>query len=448
MGKQFVLLALISIFALLGCTSENSTEVSDSNTAVPDYLWVEFGPGGDISARAIMLTGDCPNIDLDRSSFPMEARTQSPPPNFENVQVCEYAIPSGITSAAVNGQSLSLPSSSPQKIVVVGDTGCRVKGTDIQNCTGNGEGPPWNFAEVAKAIENTTPDLIIHVGDFHYRETGTCDDRCVQSNIGYNWASWKADFFDPAKTILGQAPWIFIRGNHEDCERAWKGWYYFLDPNPLPSTPWEQANCQDYTDPYVIPFDLQNILVMDNSEIPDDYAATPDPTTVARYAEEFNMVETLAAGQTPVWLISHRPLWAIASFTNNSGQPAIAYTDLTLQQALEASDGKALPNPPIEMMLAGHIHLFEILEFPDNRPPQIVFGGGATELDPDITDTLINNNPAVLQELGITRQDITILHDISFGVIENLNKGWKVTVIAVKPDGNVETTFIVNNTNE
>ncbi len=246
-----------------------------------------------------MLTGGCPNIDLDGSSFQMQARTQSSPQNFENVQVCEYAIPFGTTFAAVNSQPLSLPTSSPQKIVVVGDTGCRVKGNDIQNCTGKGEGPPWNFAEVANTIENKNPDLNIHVRDYHYRETGTCDDRCIQSNTGYNWASWKIDFFDPAKNILAQAPWIFIRGNHEDCDRAWKGWYYFLDPHPLPTDPWEQANRQDYTDPYIVPFDSQNILVMDNSEIPDDYAATPDPTTVARYAQEFNMVETLASGQKP-----------------------------------------------------------------------------------------------------------------------------------------------------
>lgn len=96
-------------------------------------------------------------------------------------------------------------------------------------------------------------------------------------------------------------------------------------------------------------------------------------------------------------------------------------------------------------MLAGHIHLFETLTYPDGRPPQIVFGGGATELDPDITDSSLNDDPSVLQKLGITRQDITILHDISFGIIENQTGGWKVTVIAVKPDGNIETTFIVNN---
>jgi hypothetical protein len=244
----------------------------------------------------------------------------------------------------VNGQTLSLPSSSPQKIVVVGDTGCRVNRADIQNCTGNSPGEPWNFAEVAEAIAAANPDLIIHVGDFHYRESGTCDARCDQNNIGYNWVSWQADFFDPAQTILKQAPWIFIRGNHEDCERAWRGWYYFLDPHPLPDNPWEQANCQDYTDPYVIPFDTHNILVMDNSEIPDDYVPTPDPTTVSRYAEEFNMLEGMAASQKPTWLISHRPIWAIASFMDSS-EPAIAATDLTLQAALEASIDKIFPPP-------------------------------------------------------------------------------------------------------
>jgi hypothetical protein len=320
----------------------------------------------------------------------------------------------------------------------------------VQNCAGTDVaslGPAWNFAQVAAAIDAVEPDLIIHVGDYHYRESGTCGARCDQGTVGYTWASWKADFFEPAKALLPEAPWVFIRGNHEDCgtdttsARAWKGWFYFLDPQALPDDPWTWQNCQAYTDPYRVPAGQQSILVMDTSEIPDDYAATPDAATVTRYAQEFTVMDGLTNAQTPAWLSTHRPFWAVASFLNN-GAPAIAFTDLTLQAALNASADRRLP-ASIDLLIAGHVHQFEKLTFTDGRPPQLVFGGGATMLDPVITDALLDANPSVLQELGVNRQDFTSIHSIDFGVIAPTGDGWTITI--KNADGQDETTFTVSN---
>lgn len=413
-------------------TATGFEDASPANTSQsnPDYYWVELGTNNLTLARAIMLSGSCPAITVDGTANTMQTRGPAPP-GFSAATLCEYTLPTTVTSASINGQALALPKASPSKIVVVGDTGCRVKGSDIQDCTGNGTGEVWDFAQVASAIAAVNPDAILHVGDYHYREYGTCtNNNCIQSNIGYTWASWKADFFDPAKTILQQAPWIFVRGNHEDCSRAWKGWFYFLDPHALPANPWN--NCQDYTDPYQLMLGSQQVIVMDTAVIPDDYKATPNPAALQRYTTEFNSVESLSVNQTSTWLSTHRPIWAVASFID-SGSPAIAATDLTLQQAIAKSNAQALPNPPIDTLLTGHIHLFEMLDFNDNRPTQLVFGGGATELDPAITSQLLNSQSGknILQSLGVTQQELTVLHDISFGVLQKntTSCGWSVQVL-------------------
>lgn len=448
-GVRLGFIAVFFMHALLSCSDDQAKPEAEDDAASTDYLWVVLGPEGNALARAVTSqSGGCPNIQLDGTTHAMTLRSPTPPPGFENIQVCESAIPSGTASASIDGQALAVPASSPQKIVVVGDTGCRVKGDDIQNCTGvdvDSLGPAWNFGAVATSIGAVQPDLIVHVGDYHYREFGTCDARCEQSNIGYTWASWEADFFEPARTLLPQAPWVFIRGNHEDCgtdtssARAWKGWFYLLDPRALPDDPWTWENCQDYTDPYRVPAGPQDILVMDTSEIPDDYAAMPDSVTVARYAQEFIIIDGLAGEQTPAWLTTHRPFWAVASFLDN-GLPKIAFTDLTLQAALTQSEDYGIP-ASVKMLIAGHVHQFEKLAFADGRPPQLVFGGGATELDPEITDALLDANPSVLQELGVDKQDLTFIHNIDFGVIEPATDGWVLTI--KNADGEDETTFVV-----
>ncbi len=434
--KLALALTVWVLLMLIGCdkpAGEQQVLTADKSIptpapSAPDYSWVELGPNNIVLARAIVAAGnDCPDINLDSNTDSMQSRGASPT-GFSEVQLCEYAIPANTASASINGQQLVLPVSNPTTIVVVGDTGCRVKGTDIQDCTGNGTGELWDYAEVADAIAKINPDLIIHVGDYHYREYGSCDANCIQSNIGYTWVSWKVDFFDPSKNILAQAPWVFVRGNHEDCTRAWRGWFYFLDPNALPDNPWVVSNCSAYTDPYLVSAGHQDLIVMDSATIPDDYAATPNPAAVARYAKEFNQVESLVSGSTSAWLSTHRPIWGIAGYIDNDGNPAISATDLTLQQAIAQSNTKQLPNPPIEMLLTGHVHLFEMLTLTNGRPSQWVFGGGGTELDPGITNQLLDDNPQVLTELGITRQDVNILHDISFGVMEQAACGWNVTI--------------------
>ncbi|MDW4746763.1 metallophosphoesterase, partial [Escherichia coli] len=74
----------------------------------------------------------------------------------------------------------------------------------------------------------------LHVGDYHYRENACPPDvaGCQGSPWGYGWDTWQADLFQPAAPLMAAAPWVLVRGNHEECARAGQGWFRFLDPRP------------------------------------------------------------------------------------------------------------------------------------------------------------------------------------------------------------------------
>ncbi|MFX8797610.1 metallophosphoesterase, partial [Acinetobacter baumannii] len=84
----------------------------------------------------------------------------------------------------------------------------------------------WPFKLGATLSASLKPDLVLHVGDFHYREK-PCpagNDGCAGSPWGDNWDVWREDFFAPADSLLRAAPWIMVRGNHELCDRGGHGW--------------------------------------------------------------------------------------------------------------------------------------------------------------------------------------------------------------------------------
>src|SRR5580704_14004067 len=172
------------------------------------------------------------------------------------VSACEYQLPSGTTSAVVAGRSLPVPKANPQKIVIIGDTGCRLQ-TDngTQSCNDpNPEGTdtPYPFAAVAAAAAAQNPDLVLHVGDYAYRDNecpAGLGYNCGGSPWGFGWDTWEADLFAPGAPLLAAAPWIMTRGNHEQCNRAGQGWYRFLDTQPFDTADVHTCDNAAYDDP-------------------------------------------------------------------------------------------------------------------------------------------------------------------------------------------------------
>ncbi len=323
--------------------------------------WVELGDTGKVLARVVIKGGvPCPAVRIGKSRQAMTLR-QPIPDGME--PVCELAIPAGTAAASVGKQPLVLPKSSTTRVVVVGDTGCRIKGERIQDCN---DPAKWPLQRVANRAAAEKPDLILHVGDYLYREDKCPPEQrkvCGDGPAGDSWATWQADFFAPAAKLLAAAPWAFSRGNHEDCERAWKGWFYYLDPRPLPADPWNPKSCVAYSDPYQVRAGNVNLFMLDSSA----WKAKVSDEQVDRFAAQLAKVQG-----SGVWIVDHHPFWHLQ-------QGETAETPERAPGPLAIAFDKAKP-AGVSMVVSGHTHLFELLTIASDHPTQLIAGDGGTAL--------------------------------------------------------------------
>jgi predicted phosphodiesterase len=354
-----------------------------------DPVWLSLGGNGQVLARTV-AKANCPAIRLDGKASVMTARVApdgkpNVPPANQRL-VCEADV-SRAKTVSIGGVALTPPVANPKRIVVLGDTGCRIKvepshpddadhdddKSKVQDCN---DSKQWPFKAVANAAAASKPDLIIHVGDYIYREAacpaGNSKD-CKGSPWGDNWATWEADFFAPASRLLAAAPWIFVRGNHEICKREGKGWFYYLDPSPYLKNDF----CADDTEARIIKAGSFQALVIDSSNAPDD---NPPPAQIKDFTRQFKAAA--GANLANAWLLSHRPIWAAKAGEKNN-RAKLRMLNATLQGAWSAA-----PIPGVDLVVAGHTHLFELLSFKQTLPLQVVIGNGGTDLAHKISASL------------------------------------------------------------
>jgi hypothetical protein len=337
---------------------------------------VQVAPPGIGIVRALTATAVCPEVRFDSGVVPMTERA-TPDSDF-TIRICEATVPPGTSTIEVAGKRLRPPPVRPRQIAVIGDTGCRLKMGEalddgFQACN---DPDDWEVAKVAEQVAAWKPDLIIQVGDYLYREqacpagnTG-CEGSPFNSP-GMRWQTWDADYFTPAAPMLEAAPIIFVRGDHEMCERAGRGFFRFLDPFPF-------RCCTDFSDPYVLNFEGLQLVVMDTVQA-GDTRLSPE-VVIERYRQDFERLKPLATG--PTWLVSHRPLWGLQPIVADGSQ--VEALNVTVQQALPQS----LPSA-IDLILTGHIHLGEVLSFTGTRPSQVIIGTGGTRLLPEVTMQIV-----------------------------------------------------------
>ena len=414
--------------AVLWLPGAVSAAQSPPSAAAITAAWVELSPTGPV-VRAVTDAATCPRIgsvdepgDRPTAWEQMALRAAAAPPDFPNL-VCEWFPPPSVHDVLIEGAStaLRLPSPNPRRIVVFGDSGC-IGGTG-QDCDLD-----WPFPAIARFAAARQPDLVIHVGDYNYRGTncvaydGCCTYNpvnCGFPNCGDSWATWAADFFSPAAPLLAAAPWVMVRGNHELCGRAGRGWFRYLDPHSPPPTC--AANPVDTpTDTQPFPLYLGSalrLLVMDSTAACGQAGQRED---VAEFRQQFaRLAEQAASGSAAqTWLVTHRPLWGLLKFTGQRSS--------TLNYTLQQASGNRLP-PSISLVLSGHEHLFQsvTLEEP-GYPLSLLVGTGGAELDnPADLPPQVEGVP--VGDGGPTIAVATTLHDHGYLLMDLTDTGWTAT---------------------
>jgi hypothetical protein len=362
--------------------------------------FVVLGEDGGAQARVITDDAACPQIHIDGRRRAMAERAapatlplrstrssaaESKPSAFP-VRVCEAALPRSAKTATVGGHALPLPVAEPRRIVVIGDTGCRIKSSDMayQACNDIHQYP---FSRVAASAAAWKPDLVVHVGDYLYRENPCPAGQagCAGTAWGYGWDAWNVDFFTPGKPLLQAAPWVAVRGNHENCNRAGQGWWRLIEPRPLAAGRDCIAEADDgvgdYDDPYAVPLGRgAQIIVLDSSNTSKD-ALDPASHEAAQYRDMYAKFDALAAKAPYSIMVEHHPILAFAAHQKKkTGEIVLDPGNPGIQSVFGAINPKFTP-PNVKLLLAGHVHVWEQLSFSSDHPSQIVAGFSGTQED-------------------------------------------------------------------
>jgi len=327
--------------------------------------WVQYNTEGRAEVR-LVAEGACPSLKVDGKRLRTHERA-GPTEAFAN-HLCSVTIPRGAKHARLGGVKLPLPKARPQRLVILGDTGCRVKGPVVQNCNDPVAG--WPFARIAALAAAQKPDLTIHVGDYYYRES-PCpagkEAACGGGPYGDKWETWKAEWFDPGAPLLAAAPIVLARGNHEDCKRGGLGWFRLLDASP------KAKACPEASDTFAVEISGVKLVVLDSADTVDEKA---DPDQVAAFGARLDTMRKLQ-GKEPGWLVTHRPVW----FAFRAGPKLVdGITNASERAAVKDRDISG-----VQMIVAGHVHNFTSLDFGPTRPPQLIVGTGGD---------LLNGEPA------------------------------------------------------
>jgi hypothetical protein len=405
--------------------------------------WVEMAPDGGSIVRALTSDAGCPALTIDGHARMMAERAAPAIlPERTNkagvaggtdftTRVCEMALPRDVRRASLGGRALPLPRARIDRIVLIGDTGCRLKDADKawQACN---DPVQWPFAAIAARAAALHPDMVLHVGDYLYRENAcpTGQSECAGTVTGYGEAGWQADFLAPAAPLLAAAPWVMVRGNHEECARAGQGWWRLFDPHGLVRA----RDCLDpandvggnHTAPYAV--DLggnARLVVLDLVGLTN----AKDDASAAIYRDDLARMGQLARGARTSFATAHYPFNAVEWDKHNPGSVMVGGKPVSALAPF-STDG-------VRAMIAGHVHFFQFAQYAD-RPRQVVTGFSGTMEDTP-------PSPANLAEVAgkpggdALRALTTIAGRFGYALMERGPHGWRLTAYGV--DGAVIGRF-------
>lgn len=411
----------------------------------PDAIFTVQAEGQRVIVRALTRASMCPGIKWDDKPLqPMTLRVapDTVPVRVDSVQkenrgavfdmlTCEAAWPAGVDRARVAGRNVPVPRTVIRRIVIVADTGCRMKASEnaFQPCN---DPVKWPFAQVAKSAAALKPDLVIHIGDIHYRESPCPEGNvgCANAPWGYGYDAWHADFFQPAKPLLASAPWVFVRGNHEACSRAGQGWFRFIDTQP-----WTQArSCNDpandgdadYSEPYAVPLDADSQFIVYDSSRTNGKPFLSTDWSFGKYTAQLKTVGLLAQQKPNSFFMSHHPLMAVVpGETANNFKLA---GNEGLQSVFSATYPERLFPEGVSVAMHGHVHLFESISFKSKHPVSLVLGNSGSANEGMVPEVL---PPGAELFKGAEVEDYMGRADYGFATLDRVetkvNGGWLLT---------------------
>ena len=431
----------MSLVLLVGCAAQPSAPATVA--ANPTVAWVQANSEGGWSVRAAMAGPACPLLAWSAGSKLMQLRvgpstvaTRRPASEIEAKAsvfaglVCEAEFPAAVTSVRVGEQVLTAPRFAPLRIVLIADTGCRLKRADraYQDCNDSSR---WPFAEVARSAAAKRPDLVVHVGDIHYRESPCPAERagCAGSPWGYGEDTWQADFFNPAAELLRAAPWVFVRGNHESCARAGVGWYRYFDARawePTRSCVEPQHDAQgDFSEPHAVSLSATSQFIVFDSSATSAQPYAVDAAAHRNYLAQFAQVERLSARMPHNIFLNHHPVLGFGG--SHDGKPKPGNAGLT--SVMQSAHPQRLFAASIELVLNGHVHLFEALGFSSDHPAALVVGNAGSAMEGWIDeDSALAAQPTT----GAVVQSFATHPDYGFATLDATDGGWRLTAWSVK----------------
>ena len=335
----------------------------------PPAAWTQFGLGDQpqLIARVLIADGaSCPSITIDGVTAAMQERKD--PRSAVFGRLCEERRPLAdrlqVRIAAGNRLLLEQEvTRRPQTIAVLGDTGCRVQPSYDQHCD---DPKKWPFAQVAEAAAAKAPQLVVHLGDYYYREAqcSRAPDGCTTPPpFGDRGDTWRAEFFDRARALLPRAPWLFVRGNHEDCARGGKGWaYYFGDGG---------GDCDPVHGEAIVRLAGLTLINIDSSHADD--SAQFATVNAAWQASAASIVPKLSGSRDGIVLVTHIPQYVVCPAACDKVRTANIGGVRAIADRLRATGRPVL-------LMAGHFHAFQMFDAAGIR--QLIVGNGGANLDP------------------------------------------------------------------
>ena len=371
---------------------------------------------------------------------------------FDHVFGCRRAMPPRAVRAWIGPFSIPLSPARIARIGVLGDTGCRLTTSQIQACD---DPSAWPLVRVAASLTRARPDVVVHVGDYFYREAAcpaerraACGGSPPPNPAGSpnedNWASWRADLLRQVGPLMRTAPILFVRGNHEVCARGGVGYFLLLEPryaerNRCAPVPDGRGGLRarpdtDQTPAYGVRAGDVSVAVVDSSG--DDDSEVTDAGQAAR---QFREVRRIAAAGRRTLLATHRPVFGYLRFLDATGGPVATWDNASLQGGLREVPLRGA----VDLFLAGHIHTFQAVGIP-GQPPQFVFGNGGTLLE-DPAPALPAFPPLAAPDVGSGPEVVpypqpssaTDVNAFGFGILRPRPRGgWRVDARGV--DGRLQ----------